>query len=91
MRRLLSLSIVLLCVLLGPAADDDRGVLPAGADGKPLNLDFETGTLKDWTATGTAFQGQPIKGDTVHPRRGVRQPVTRRAGRSSRGSSPAAC
>jgi len=23
------------------------GVLPRGADGKPLNLDFETGTLKD--------------------------------------------
>src|SRR5712671_455626 len=47
-----------------------EGVLPAGADGKPLNLDFETGTLKDWTATGDAFAGQPIKGDTVAPRRG---------------------
>jgi putative membrane-bound dehydrogenase-like protein len=45
------------------------GVLPAGADGKPLNLDFEAGTLKDWTAEGAAFQGQPIKGDTVHARR----------------------
>jgi putative membrane-bound dehydrogenase-like protein len=45
------------------------GVLPAGADGKPLNLDFETGTLKDWTAEGEAFRGQPIKGDTVHARR----------------------
>jgi putative membrane-bound dehydrogenase-like protein len=69
MRRLLSLSIVLFCALLGTAADEDRGVLPVGADGKPLNLDFETGTLKDWTATGNAFAGQPIKGDTVHPRR----------------------
>src|SRR5262249_46889121 len=46
-----------------------EGVLPVGADGKPLNLDFETGTLKDWTAEGDAFQGQPIEGDTVHPRR----------------------
>ena len=46
------------------------GVLPVGADGKPLNLDFETGTLKDWTAEGEAFQGQPIKGDTVFKRRG---------------------
>src|SRR6516164_1254064 len=45
------------------------GVLPRGADGKPLNLDFETGTLKDWVAEGSAFTGQPIKGDTVHPRR----------------------
>jgi len=48
----------------------DPGVLPLGADGKPLNLDFETGTLKDWTAEGEAFKDQPIKGDTVSPRRG---------------------
>src|SRR5271166_2282477 len=46
-----------------------EGVLPVGADGKPLNLDFETGTLKDWTAEGDAFKGQPIKGDTVFKRR----------------------
>ncbi len=46
-----------------------EGVLPVGADGKPLNLDFETGTLKDWTAEGNAFKGQPIKGDTVAKRR----------------------
>ena len=57
-------------VLLTPAADPDPGVLPLGADGKPLNLDFETGTLKDWTADGEAFKGQPIKGDTVNKRRG---------------------
>ena len=54
----------------GDPKANDIGVLPAGADGKPLNLDFETGTLKDWTATGEAFKGQPIKGDTVFPRRG---------------------
>jgi putative membrane-bound dehydrogenase-like protein len=47
-----------------------EGILPVGADGKPLNLDFETGTLKDWTAEGDAFKGQPIKGDTVAKRRG---------------------
>src|SRR6516225_11943872 len=47
----------------------DEGVLPVGADGKPLNLDFETGNLKDWKAEGTAFKGQPVKGDTVAPRR----------------------
>lgn len=45
------------------------GLLPLGDDGKPLNLDFETGTLKDWTAAGEAFQGQPIKGDVVVKRR----------------------
>src|SRR5580693_6906028 len=70
--RLLSLPFVLLCLLsLGhSAASEEEGVLPTGIDSKPLNLDFETGTLKDWTATGTAFTGQPIKGDTVHSRRG---------------------
>src|SRR6478752_3123233 len=47
----------------------DPGVPPVGMDGKPLNLDFETGTLKDWTAEGDAFKDQPIKGDVVHPRR----------------------
>ena len=30
------------------------GVVPT-ADGLPLNLDFETGTLDDWKATGDAF------------------------------------
>jgi putative membrane-bound dehydrogenase-like protein len=44
-------------------------IVPVGADGKPLNLDFETGTLQDWTAEGEAFQSQPVKGDTVFPRR----------------------
>jgi len=46
-----------------------EGVLPLSVDGKPLNLDFETGTLKDWTPEGDAFLGQPIRGDTVFPRR----------------------
>ena len=41
----------------------DPGIVPVGADGKPLNLNFENGTLADWTASGKAFEGQPIKGD----------------------------
>jgi len=45
------------------------GSLPTGRDGKPLNFDFETGSLNDWTATGDAFARQPIKGDTVYARR----------------------
>jgi putative membrane-bound dehydrogenase-like protein len=70
-------ALLLSAALLTPAqpkADaNDVGVLPLGADGKPLNLDFETGTLKDWTLEGEAFKGQPIKGDTVKPRRGDMQ------------------
>ena len=46
-----------------------EGFLPLGKDGKPCNLDFEQGTLRDWTSTGDAFDQQPIKGDTVSPRR----------------------
>src|SRR5262245_235397 len=52
-----------------PQPGSPQGVLPRGADGKPLNLDFETGDLRDWTAEGEAFQGQPIRGDTVSKRR----------------------
>ncbi|MFM8358347.1 MAG: PVC-type heme-binding CxxCH protein [Verrucomicrobiota bacterium] len=51
-------------VLAGSAA-----VIPKAADGRPLNLDFETGDLRDWTAEGEAFAGQPIRGDTVRSRR----------------------
>jgi putative membrane-bound dehydrogenase-like protein len=61
---------ILALALLAPAQPIDAGVLPLGADGKPLNLDFETGTLKDWTADGAAFKGQPIEGDVVAKRRG---------------------
>ncbi len=50
------------------AAPDD-GLKPTSADGRPLNLDFESGTLADWTPQGDAFAGQPIQGDTVSARR----------------------
>jgi uncharacterized cupredoxin-like copper-binding protein len=35
------------------------GSLPV-SNGKPLNLNFESGTLKDWTATGDAFESPLI-------------------------------
>jgi hypothetical protein len=66
---MLTCGLVLAVVGAAPAAGPDEGVLPLGKDGRPLNLDFETGTLKDWTAEGEAFAVQPIQGDTVHPRR----------------------
>lgn len=55
-----------------PAADDASaadGTLPTDAKGRPLNFDFETGTLKDWTTEGEAFQEQPVEGDMVYRRR----------------------
>ena len=68
--------LVLLLGSSGVSADTPKGepveagTLPTDAGGRPLNLDFETGTLADWTAEGDAFRGQPIEGDTVHRRRG---------------------
>ena len=44
------------------------GVFATNADGVALNLGFETGDLSDWTATGEAFRGQPIQGDTIAER-----------------------
>jgi hypothetical protein len=50
---------------LKPAAS----IQPKGDDGQALNLDFESGSLKDWTATGNAFDQMPAKGDAVNRRR----------------------
>jgi putative membrane-bound dehydrogenase-like protein len=46
----------------------EPGVLPVGADKKPLNLNFENGSLAGWKAEGKAFEGQPIKGDIAELR-----------------------
>lgn len=43
--------------------------LPLGAGGRELNTDFETGDLTDWRAEGTAFDGQPVKGEIRPDRR----------------------
>ena len=45
------------------------GFKATDTSGRVLNLDFEKGTLDDWTATGDAFNEQPIQGDTVAARR----------------------
>ena len=55
------------------AHDAAAGSLPLGSDGQPLNLDFERGTLDGWIASGDAFAGQPVRGDTVAARRGDQQ------------------
>src|SRR5688572_6188503 len=76
MTRLRLFGPTLFCCLVALAALSAARPLPAaegvkalGADGRPLNLDFEDGSLNDWKASGTAFQKQPIKGDTVIARR----------------------
>jgi putative membrane-bound dehydrogenase-like protein len=48
----------------------DVGVVPVDAQGVPLNLGFEAGSLKDWHAVGNAFDRMPVDGDTVSKRRG---------------------
>ena len=76
MRRTLPACALGICALLAcdtlsrrlvaaDVASPSAGALPTAADGRSLNLDFETGTLADWTATGDAFARQPIEGDTV--------------------------
>ncbi|HTH47983.1 MAG TPA: PVC-type heme-binding CxxCH protein [Candidatus Limnocylindria bacterium] len=62
-------SLLVLGVALPAAAVDPVGLRPLGKDGHVLNLDFETGDLRDWTATGEAFAGQPVKGDLPKARR----------------------
>ncbi len=52
------------------APGDSAGTAPVDASGRPLNLSFETGTLADWRAEGSAFANQPVEGDTVSRRRG---------------------
>ncbi len=49
-------------------AKKDVGVFPKGDDGRPLNLGFEDGTLRDWSAKGTAFRGQPVDKDAIASR-----------------------
>ena len=51
------------------AADSPAGIRATGADGAPLNLGFEDGTLKDWRAEGRAFERQPVNGDSPNRRR----------------------
>ncbi len=48
---------------------DVAEILPVASDGHVVNLDFESGDLRDWTATGNAFAGQPIDGDVIAKRR----------------------
>ena len=59
-----------LLLVPGVCAAQSAGTLPVDAAGHPLNLDFETGTMKDWTASGPAFARAVVEGDAVARRRG---------------------
>jgi putative membrane-bound dehydrogenase-like protein len=71
MKRLLLGCALVGCLAISElgAAETSPGVCPTDKNGKPLNFDFEAGTLKDWTADGSAFARQPVKGDIVALRR----------------------
>jgi hypothetical protein len=48
----------------------EAATIPVKAeDGRELNVGFESGSLKDWTATGTAFDQMPARGDAINRRR----------------------
>ena len=68
-RTFFSASLVLGALVLAWNVRGADGTPPVDNQGRPLNLSFETGDLTDWTATGTAFQGQPVRGDLVKVRR----------------------
>ncbi|MBK7644860.1 MAG: DUF1080 domain-containing protein [Planctomycetes bacterium] len=50
------------------ALDEAERKREAALSALPATLDFETGDLRGWTKTGTAFDGQPIEGDTITAR-----------------------
>ncbi|GAG05163.1 unnamed protein product, partial [marine sediment metagenome] len=45
------------------------GIEPLASGGASLNLGFEKGNLEGWSATLTAWDKMPVKGDSVTPRR----------------------
>ena len=52
-----------------PTPKESNVIPPKSDTGEVLNLGFESSSLKDWTATGTAFDAMPAKGDAVNRRR----------------------
>jgi putative membrane-bound dehydrogenase-like protein len=67
--KILLPAIFLATNLLAQQPGEPATIPPVGADDKPLNLGFESGTLKDWNATGDAFSKSPMKGNSITPRR----------------------
>ena len=51
--------------------------LCAAASAAEITFDFESGDLRGWTATGTAFQNQPTEGDNANLRGRPANPIGR--------------
>lgn len=70
-RSWIAVPLAFSALILGSAchAQDVGGTLPTDASGKPLNFDFEDGSLKDWKAVGPAFENSVVEGDAVYKRR----------------------
>ncbi|MDR3618446.1 MAG: DUF1080 domain-containing protein [Paludisphaera borealis] len=66
----LPLALVVMTAIPRSQARADEGARPTDSSGRALNLDFESGDLRDWTVAGEAFQGPPVEGDAVAARRG---------------------
>jgi putative membrane-bound dehydrogenase-like protein len=49
-------------------AADPPAFLPSSPSGQPLPLNFESGSLTHWSATGNAFARQPVQDDSVAAR-----------------------
>jgi putative membrane-bound dehydrogenase-like protein len=80
------LGLILISFILNGYAVEPVGIKPVDKNGKPLNLDFEDGTLKDWTvsenkgtlidpATGAPFPGQTPIDESKTPNAFEGQPV----------------
>jgi hypothetical protein len=52
-----------------PVAKPVASIRPVKVRGGVVNLGFESGSLRDWEAQGTAFDFMPAKGDAVNRRR----------------------
>jgi putative membrane-bound dehydrogenase-like protein len=68
-----------------PRVPEPTAIKPRSVDGKPLNLDLETGTLAGWTAEGEAFTAQPV---TATGTPGPRTLPTRHEGKYWIGHNP---
>ena len=75
---ILALTVSAPIAMAAAAADslnEPHGMLPVGKDNKPLNFDFEDGTLRDWTAEGEPFSRRQLTEMLDLAERGIGQLV----------------